>query len=96
MMSAKARLGWLISTAYRSLVASAPPPRTALVRASGAESQRPHGAVAGAASQEDVKTIEEEDDEEEVPAARAPRKKAAPRDGAQIIRKVRTAVGLGA
>ena len=29
LMSAKARLGWLMSTAYRSLVASAPQPRTA-------------------------------------------------------------------
>src|SRR5213080_2486179 len=28
LMSAKARMGWLLTTAYRSLVASAPPPRT--------------------------------------------------------------------
>ena len=29
LMSAKARLGWLMSAAYRSLVSSSPPPRTA-------------------------------------------------------------------
>src|SRR5882724_10397211 len=28
IMSAKARIGWLLATAYRSLVASAPQPRT--------------------------------------------------------------------
>ena len=28
LMSAKARIGWLMSTAYRSLVSSSPPPRT--------------------------------------------------------------------
>ncbi len=86
-MSAKARLGWLLSTAYRSLVASAP-----AGRASAFERQEP--SLGGRTTpslapeaQEDFEhedeENEQEDDEEEAPAARAPRKKAAPRTPAR-------------
>ena len=81
LMSAKARLGWLMSAAYRSLVSSSPPPRTASF-----ERQEPSlggRAAPSLAPQdeefEDEEEEEEEDEEEEAPAARAPRKKAAPR-----------------
>ena len=78
-MSAKARLGWLLSAAYRSLVSSSPPPRT-----SSFERQEPSLGGRAAPSlapqdEEDFDEDEEEDEEEEAPAARAPRKKAAPR-----------------
>ncbi len=76
-MSAKARLGWLLSQAYGRLVASSPTPR-----ASSFERQEPNlgsRAAPSIAPQADEDFEEEEDDEEEVPAARAPRKKAAPR-----------------
>jgi S-DNA-T family DNA segregation ATPase FtsK/SpoIIIE len=71
-MSAKARLSWLMASAYRWLVASGPAPRTVSF-----ERQEPTlGRAASLAPQgeEDF-----DDDEEEVPTARAPRKKAAPR-----------------
>jgi DNA segregation ATPase FtsK/SpoIIIE, S-DNA-T family len=79
LMSAKARLAWLMSAAYRSLVSSSPPPRTASF-----ERQEPslkgRAAPALAPREEEFEDEEEEEDEdEEVPAARAPRKKAAPR-----------------
>src|SRR4030088_2088720 len=75
VMSAKARLGWLLTLAYRSLVASAPQPRTSSFERqepslNGRASLAPHG-------EQDFH--EDEDDEEEIPAARAPRKKPAPR-----------------
>jgi len=77
-MSAKARLSWLVSFAYRWLVASAPPPRVASF-----ERREPSlgGAAPSLAPQPEV-DLEDEDegDEDEIPAAaRAPRKKAAPR-----------------
>jgi len=80
LMSAKARIGWLMSTAYRSLVASAPQPRTAsFERQEPSLSGRQAPSIAPQ-SQEDYEHEEEEDDEEEeAPAARAPRKKAAPK-----------------
>jgi DNA segregation ATPase FtsK/SpoIIIE, S-DNA-T family len=76
LMSAKARLGWLLSTAYRSLVASAPAPRTAAF-----ERQEPTlgGRAAPTLAPQTEQDFDEEDEEEESPAARAPRKKAAPR-----------------
>ncbi|MDP1585306.1 MAG: DNA translocase FtsK 4TM domain-containing protein, partial [Bradyrhizobium sp.] len=77
VMSAKARLAWLFSLAYRSLVASAPQSRTASF-----ERQEPNlggRAAPSLAPQADEEFLDEEEDEEEVPAARAPRKKAAPR-----------------
>jgi DNA segregation ATPase FtsK/SpoIIIE, S-DNA-T family len=81
-MSAKARLGWLLTTAYRSLVSSAPRPRAA-----GFERQEPSlggraapSVVPETSEEFDDEIEEDEDDEEEAPAARAPRKKAAPRE----------------
>ncbi|ANW05151.1 DNA translocase FtsK [Bradyrhizobium icense] len=79
LMSAKARLGWLMGVAYRSLVSSSPPPRT-----SSFERQEPslrgRAAPALAPQQEEFEDEEEEEeDDEEVPVARAPRKKPAPR-----------------
>lgn len=76
-MSAKARLAWLLTTAYRSLVASAPQPRTVSF-----ERQEPNLGGRNAPSlapqtEEDFADEAEEDEDEEVPAARAPRKKAA-------------------
>src|SRR5438445_7067550 len=87
LMSAKARLGWLMSTAYRSLVSSSPPPRRASF-----ERQEPslsgRTAPTLAPREEEFEDEEEEEDEdEEVPAARAPRKKAAPRPAARKSEK---------
>jgi S-DNA-T family DNA segregation ATPase FtsK/SpoIIIE len=76
-MSAKARLGWLLSLAYGRLVASSPTPR-----ASSFERQEPNlgsRAAPSIAPQADQDFEEEEEDDEEAPAARAPRKKPAPR-----------------
>ena len=79
-MSAKARLGWMLSRAYSSLVASTP-----AKSASAFERQEPNLGGRAAPSlapqaEEDFEDVEEEeDDEEEAPAARAPRKKAAAR-----------------
>jgi S-DNA-T family DNA segregation ATPase FtsK/SpoIIIE len=78
-MSAKARLGWLLATAYRSLVASAPAPRAiAFERQEPNLGSRAAPALAPQAEQ-DFDDEDDEADEEELPAARAPRKKAAPR-----------------
>ncbi|MEO6839218.1 MAG: DNA translocase FtsK [Bradyrhizobium sp.] len=76
VMSAKARLGWMLSRAYGSLVSSAP-----TKNASGFERQEPN--LGGRASPSLAPRAEqdfedEEEDEEEAPAARAPRKKATP------------------
>jgi S-DNA-T family DNA segregation ATPase FtsK/SpoIIIE len=81
VMSAKARLGWLLSTAYRSLVASTPQPRT-----SAFERQEPNLSGRSAPSlapQHQEEFEDEEEEDEEAPAARAPRKKAAPRASAR-------------
>jgi DNA segregation ATPase FtsK/SpoIIIE, S-DNA-T family len=76
VMSTKARLGWLLSTAYRSLVSSGPQPRTLSF-----ERQEPSltGRAAPSLAPAEEEDLEDEDDEEEPPAARAPRKKAASR-----------------
>jgi S-DNA-T family DNA segregation ATPase FtsK/SpoIIIE len=75
LMSAKARLGWLLTTAYRSLVASAPAPRTGAF-----ERQEPSlGRAALALAPQTEADFDEEDDDDDAPSARAPRKKAAPR-----------------
>src|SRR3984893_2365740 len=76
-MSAKARLGRLLSLAYSLLVARAPQPRT-----SSFERQEPNlggRAAPTLAPQAEEDFDDEEEDDEEIPAARAPRKKAAPR-----------------
>jgi len=72
LMSTKARLMWLLAVAYRSLVASAPQPR-----ASSFERQEPSldGRRAPSITPESDEDFDDEDDD--VPAARAPRKKAA-------------------
>jgi S-DNA-T family DNA segregation ATPase FtsK/SpoIIIE len=80
LMSAKARIGWLLGSAYRSLVSSAPK-----AGAVSFDRQEPKLGGRGAPSispqsdDEDYDEEEEEEDEEEdeTPAARAPRKKAA-------------------
>ena len=75
-MSAKARLGWLLSLAYGRLVASSPAPR-----ASAFERQEPNlgSRAAPSLAPQAEEDFDEEDDDDDVPAARAPRKKAAPR-----------------
>jgi S-DNA-T family DNA segregation ATPase FtsK/SpoIIIE len=79
VMSAKARLAWLLRVAYSLLVSSGAQPRLAAV-----ERQEP--TLGGRAaptispqSDEDFEDQADEDEEEEAPAARAPRKKAATR-----------------
>jgi S-DNA-T family DNA segregation ATPase FtsK/SpoIIIE len=73
LMSTKARLGWLLTAAYRSLVASAPAPRT-----SSFERQEPSlgGRVTPSLAPHAERDYEDDEDDEEIPA-RAPRKKAA-------------------
>src|SRR5438046_6526897 len=84
LMSAKARLGWRMSTAYRSLVSSSPPPRRASF-----ERQEPSlsGRAAPPLAPREEEFEDEEDEDEEVPVARAPRKKAAPRAAARKSEK---------
>ena len=81
LMSAKARLGWLLTTAYRSLVSSGSQPRTAAAfeRQEPSLGGRAAPSVVPEASEEDDEIEEDEDDEDDAPAARAPRKKPAPR-----------------
>lgn len=80
VMSAKARIGRLLSLAYRSLVSSAP-----AARAISFDRQEPNlggrtGPTLAPQGEADEDFEEEEDeDEDDEPAARAPRKKAAPR-----------------
>ncbi|MFL6839768.1 MAG: DNA translocase FtsK [Bradyrhizobium sp.] len=85
LMSAKARLGWLLTSAYRSLVASSPQSRT-----SAFERQEPSLGGRAAPSlapqaEQDLEDEAEEDEDDDLPAARAPRKKAAPRASARKL-----------
>jgi S-DNA-T family DNA segregation ATPase FtsK/SpoIIIE len=75
-MSAKARLWRLLTLAYSWLVASAPTPRT-----SSFERQEPNlgGRVAPSLAPQTEQDFDDDEDDEEIPAARAPRKKAASR-----------------
>jgi S-DNA-T family DNA segregation ATPase FtsK/SpoIIIE len=75
-MSAKARLWRLLSLAYSWLVASGPAPRT-----SSFERQEPNlgGRAAPSLAPQAEEDLDDEEDDEEIPAARAPRKKAAAR-----------------
>ncbi len=75
-MSAKARLWRLLTLIYGGLVASAPAPRSISF-----ERQEPSlgGRAAPSLAPQAEEDFEEEEEEDEVPAARAPRKKAAPR-----------------
>ncbi|MGX1007143.1 S-DNA-T family DNA segregation ATPase FtsK/SpoIIIE [Bradyrhizobium japonicum] len=87
LMSTKARLIWLLGTAYRSLVSSGP--KTKAVAFSRQEPNLGGGRAAPSISPQSEDEIdedeheeeedEEEEEEEEEPAARAPRKKAAPK-----------------
>src|SRR3954470_21427438 len=77
LMSAKARLGWLLTSAYRSLVSSAPLPRASFER------QEPSLSGRGTPSLAPHDEEDFEDEDEEAPVARAPRKKAAPRSPAR-------------
>jgi DNA segregation ATPase FtsK/SpoIIIE, S-DNA-T family len=77
LMSTKARIGWFLSTAYRSLVSSGPQPKKLSF-----ERQEPTLGAKSAPSitpEGDEEEEEDDDDEDEAPAARAPRKKAAPK-----------------
>jgi S-DNA-T family DNA segregation ATPase FtsK/SpoIIIE len=79
LMSTKARLVWLMGTAYRWLVSSGSTPRVASF-----DRHEPNlgGRVAPSIAPRDEDEgyeEEEEDEEEDEPAARAPRKKAAPK-----------------
>jgi S-DNA-T family DNA segregation ATPase FtsK/SpoIIIE len=75
IMSAKARIGWFFSTAYRSLVSSSPAPRISFDR------QEPNldGRRAPTLAPQQQEVDEDEEDEDEEPVARAPRKKPEPR-----------------
>ncbi|UPT96715.1 DNA translocase FtsK [Bradyrhizobium barranii subsp. apii] len=87
LMSTKARLIWLLGTAYRSLVSSGP--KTKAVAFSRQEPNLGAGRAAPSISPQSEDEIDEDEDEheeeedeeeeEEEPAARAPRKKAAPK-----------------
>ncbi len=77
LMSTKARLGWLLTTAYRSLVSSAPLPRASFER------QEPSLSGRGGPSLAPHDEEDFEDEDEEAPVARARRKKAAPRSPAR-------------
>jgi S-DNA-T family DNA segregation ATPase FtsK/SpoIIIE len=80
LMSAKARIGWLLSAAYRSLVSSSTPSRSAAFeRQEPSLSGRTAPKLAPQQEEfEDEEEEEEEDEEEEEEAPRA-RKKPAPR-----------------
>jgi S-DNA-T family DNA segregation ATPase FtsK/SpoIIIE len=75
-MSTKARLAWLLSAAYRRLVASGPAKSAAAF-----ERQEPNlgGRAAPSLSPEADENLEDEDAEDDEAPARAPRKKAAAR-----------------
>jgi S-DNA-T family DNA segregation ATPase FtsK/SpoIIIE len=81
LMSAKARLGWLLSTAYRSFVSSGPQPRrSAFERQEPSLGGRAAPTIAPQGDEDfDEEEEEEEAEEEEEPVARSPRKKPAPR-----------------
>ncbi|MBR0958623.1 DNA translocase FtsK [Bradyrhizobium japonicum] len=90
LMSTKARLIWLLSAAYRSLVSSGP--KTKAVAFSRQEPNLGGGRAAPSISpqaededyeEEHEEEADDEEEEEEQPAARAPRKKAAPKAAAK-------------
>ncbi|TYO61918.1 DNA translocase FtsK [Bradyrhizobium hipponense] len=84
LMSTKARLIWLLGTAYRSLVSSTPKPRAIAFdrqepNLGGGRAAPPISPQSEDEDYEDGHDDEDEEEEEEAPAARAPRKKAAPK-----------------
>jgi DNA segregation ATPase FtsK/SpoIIIE, S-DNA-T family len=74
LMSAKARLWRMLALAYSSLVASAPPPRSFSF-----ERQEPNLSGRVSLDSRAEEDFDGDDEEDEIPAARAPRKKPAPR-----------------
>jgi DNA segregation ATPase FtsK/SpoIIIE, S-DNA-T family len=90
LMSLKARIGWLMSTAYRSLVSSSPPPRKAAF-------QRQEPSLGGRAApalaprdeelEDEEEEDEEEDEEEEEEEAPRSRKKPPPRPASRKSEK---------
>jgi DNA segregation ATPase FtsK/SpoIIIE, S-DNA-T family len=82
-MSAKARLWRWLTLAYGWLVASAPAPRVSYERQEPNLGGRAAPSLAPQAEEDFVDDEDEDVDDEEVPAARAPRKKAAPRTPAR-------------
>jgi DNA segregation ATPase FtsK/SpoIIIE, S-DNA-T family len=89
LMSAKARLVWLLVAAYRSLVSSAPQPRkSSLERQEPSLSGRAAPSLAPQQEEdEDEEEDEEEEEEEEEAPARASRKKPAPRPSSRKSEK---------
>lgn len=89
LMSTKARLIWLLGAAYRSLVSSGPKTKAAAFnrqepKIGGGRGAPPISPQSEDEDYEDQHEEEEEDEEEEEePAARAPRKKAAPKTPAK-------------
>ena len=87
LMSAKARLGRLMVTAYRALVASGSATPAArferhepsLDGRRASPSIAPHDDAHADEDDDEEEDVEDEEEEEEAPAARAPRRKAAPR-----------------
>ena len=74
LMSTRARLSWLLSMAYRSLVSSAPAQRSISFERQEPSLDRRSGPAL--APQFDDDEEDEEEEEDEAPAARAPRKQA--------------------
>src|SRR5712675_94001 len=83
VMSAKARVWRMLVRAYRWLVSSTPPPRTSFERHEPNLGGRAAPSLAPQGEDDLDDEDEEEEDDEEIPAARAPRKKAAPKTPAR-------------
>jgi DNA segregation ATPase FtsK/SpoIIIE, S-DNA-T family len=84
LMSAKARLIWLLGAAYRSLVASGAQPRAiAFQRQEPTLGRRAAPSITPEASDDVDEEEEEGEEEDDEPASRAPRKKAAPRSASR-------------
>ena len=80
IMSAKARIGWFLSTAYRMLVSSGPAPRASFERQEPNLAGRRAPTLAPQDEEEEGEEEEEEEEEEdEEPVARTPKKAAPPK-----------------
>ena len=92
LMSTKARLAWLFATAYRSLVASAPQPRTLSF-----ERQEPNlgGRPRRLWRHQDEEELEDEEKTRKTKPPPAPRAEGSTSCCRAQIRQVRTAFGLG-
>jgi len=94
LMSTKARLSWLLGAAYRWLVSSAPTERAlSFDRHEPSLNERSFnerslgGRTAPSLAPQDEDELHDEEEDEEAPAARAPRKKAAPKSPARRSEK---------